>query len=129
MENKYALVDRTNYPIVKFTFTGNLETEDNFEEYLNELSFNYLRNEPIAVIFDAAKASTPNPKYQLKQAHWLKQNKTIMKEYCRGVAYVIKQPAIRIILELIFKIQKQPCPYKIVSEIEEAKSWVNQQLK
>ncbi len=128
METKYALVDRSDYPIVKFTFTGNRETEDNFEEYLSELSFNYLRKEPIAVIFDATKASTPNPKYQLKQARWLKENKTLMKNYCRGVAYVIKQPAIRNILELIFKIQKQPCPYKIVSELEEAKFWLNQQL-
>jgi len=120
----YAIVDSSKMPIVTVTFTGEKSTDDNFQQYLNELENCYDDRKPIAIIFDASKAVIPKSSHQKKQALWLSQHWKLMQNYCLGTAYVIPSLAIRAVLKMIFSFQNQPVPYKIFSKMGEAHSWL-----
>ncbi|MEM6643584.1 MAG: STAS/SEC14 domain-containing protein [Bacteroidota bacterium] len=122
----YATFDRTHFPFIKITITGTSATEENFKAYLSDLSKNYAEKERIKILFDASKATFPGFKFQKMQSDWIKENEHLMKNYCAGTAYVIPNAIIRTALNLIFKLQPQPVPYKVVSNQDDANIWLQQ---
>ena len=124
---QYAIID-VNKPIVKVTFTGEKSTDENFESYLSTLETIYEERKILTIIFDAQKASIPNISHQKMQAKWISEHWELIQTYCKGTAYVIPNMAIRAVLKMIFSFQKQPTPYKIFSNNEEAESWVKDLL-
>ncbi len=127
--NKYAEIDSSEFPIIKVVFTGEAATAENFPIYLEEVKQNYASEQPIAIIFDATKAVFPGITYQKMQAQWLKDNEQLMKNFCKGTAYVIPNLIIRNVLSAIFTFQKQPVPYLVCSTNTEAVAWVKKQLE
>jgi hypothetical protein len=126
--NVYTKFDTQEFPVVVITFTGNEPTDENFRAYLDETYHLYDREEALAIVFDATHAPLPGFKYQKMQADWLKKHESLMKEYCRGTAYVIANSLVRNVLKAIFTLQKQPAPYTIVSNLQEARSWAEDKL-
>jgi len=120
----YALVDSSNIPIISVTFTGEKSTDENFQQYLDDLENCYDDRKTLAIIFDASKAVIPNLSLQRKQALWISQHWKLIQTYCKGTAYVIPNMAIRAVLKMIFSFQNQPVPYKIFSNNEEAEDWI-----
>lgn len=126
--DKYAIVDRDDFPIVRVTFTGTKATAENFQIYLSELKSSYNNEQKLPIIFDANKATLPGLNYQRMQAQWIKENKKMMQDYCAGTAYVISNSLIKNVLKGIFSIQKQPVPYLVCSYCSVAENWVKDQL-
>lgn len=122
---KYANFHYHKYPVVIVEFTGEPSTDENFKEYLEELSDLYTKNAAFSLIFDATNASLPGFRHQKMQADWLKKMEDMMKEYCLKTAYIIPNSVVRTILKSIFKLQKQPVPYKVVRDMKEAMIFVN----
>jgi hypothetical protein len=122
--NPYALIDESQRPLIRITFTGNKSTDENFSQYLNETQACYRGEEKIALLFDATHATLPALKHQQMQANWLKVHKKLMQNSCLGTAYLIPSPAIRIVLRMIFSMQKQPVPFRIFAEESSAMDWV-----
>ena len=122
----YAVIDESSFPIVRIGFTGSKSTDQNFQSYLDQTKacYSYNARKPLAIIFDASKASVPGLSHQKMQANWLKENEGLMKNLCVGTAYIIPNAAIRGILKMIFSFQKQPVPYKIFETETEALTWV-----
>ncbi|MGB6037823.1 MAG: STAS/SEC14 domain-containing protein [Cryomorphaceae bacterium] len=126
--SSYAEIDQSKFPEVTVTFTGVASTDENFEEYLHRLKSLYDSSVDIAIIFDARKASLPAIKHQKQQAKWLSQNEELLKSHCKGTAYVMTNRPVRAILKMIFAITPQPVPYKVCSNMDDAKDWVSTQL-
>jgi hypothetical protein len=124
--DSYAIIDRSDFPIIRIRFTGSKSTDDNFQAYLDDTQACYLSKKRLAIIFDASNASVPARSHQKMQANWLKENEQLMTDFCAGTAYIIPNAAIRVILKLIFSFQKQPVPYRIFESIAEADTWVNE---
>jgi hypothetical protein len=122
----YAHIDSSKMPVVTVTFTGEKSTDDNFQQYLDELESCYDDRKQIAIIFDASNATIPKLSHQKKQASWLSQHWKLMQNYCIGTAYVIPSTAIRAVLKMIFSFQNQPVPYQIVAKMEEAHAWIKE---
>jgi hypothetical protein len=120
----YANFDVSDLPIVLVKFTGNKETDANFNDYLESLTALYTNKKDIALIFDATKAGFPNPKFQLKQASWMKENETVINQYCKGIAYVIQNAIVRKALQLILGVFNNKVPFKVFGNVVEAKVWV-----
>jgi len=120
----YAVIDESSFPIVRIGFTGSKSTDQNFQSYLDQTKACYNARKPLAIIFDASKASVPGLSHQKMQANWLKENEGLMKNFCTGTAYIIPNAAVRGILKMIFSFQKQPVPYKIFETETEALTWV-----
>lgn len=121
----YATIDESFFPIIRIGFTGSKSTDENFQAYLDQTKACYRHGKPLAIIFEASKASIPSLSHQKMQADWLKENEGLMQTYCVGTAYVIPNIAIRGILKMIFSFQKQPVPFKIFEGKSEAEAWVN----
>lgn len=124
--NLYAQFDRSEFPVITINFTGEKETKENFELYLQELANNYDRKEKFALIFELTNAPLPNVKYQLKQASWMKENESLIKQYCYGVAYVIPGAVMRNVLKFIFSVQKNPVQFEVFSTYDEGKEWASE---
>lgn len=123
--NSYAIIDESSFPVIRIGFTGIKSTDQNFQSYLDQTKACYRTGKPLAIIFDASKASIPSLSHQKMQANWLKENEELMRNFCAGTAYIIPNAAIRAILKMIFSFQKQPVPYKIFEKESEAEAWVN----
>lgn len=119
----YADIDRSEPPLISIYFSGAKETDQNFDVYLSELAKNYEPKVPFSLIFELSKAPIPQLKYQLKQAAWMKENKSLIQSYCNGVAYVIPSKLLRGVLKFIFSIQKNPVDFKVFSEYNIAQVW------
>ncbi len=124
----YATFDRSTFPLITITFTGEKPTEETFQEYLDECYANYDKREPIALVFDATKAVNPGIGYQQKQGKWMKEHDELISTYCRGIAYVIPNPLIRNVLKLIFAIQNNAVPFKVFKNYEEGVNWAKGQM-
>lgn len=122
---KYARFLRSKFPRIIVTLTGEQETPDNFQEYLDELYANYDRREPFVLLFDASRAGRPNMHYQRKQAQWMKENKKLIQTYCLGVGYVVPNNMLRQLLKTIFTIQKNPVPFRVFKSLENANEWAD----
>lgn len=124
----YADFDTTEFPLARVKFTGEKSTDQNFQEYLHQLEALYLRREVFAIVFDATEAAIPNLRHQKMQAYWLRNNSELVETYCRGTAYIILKSTTRAILKLIFAINPQPVPYKVVVTEADARKWALSQL-
>jgi len=125
----YAKVDQTAFPLITVTFTGQKSTNANFKVYLKELDDCYFAQQKLAFVFDATKAVVPKIAHQILQAKWLKENTTLMEDYCLGTAYVIPNKTIQWVLKMIFLLQKQPGPYEVFSTYKEAQVWIWSQIQ
>lgn len=125
----YADFDKSNYPLVIITFTGEKATKDNFLTYLAETTKLYEARENIGILFDATNATFPGIAYQKMQARWLKEHESLMNKYCIGVAYNIPNQIIKTALDLIFKLQRQPVPFKVFSSNEQSLAWLQNNFK
>ena len=126
--NKYATIDSTQFPLILVRFTGEKATDENFPLYLQEVEAVYDRKNKIGILFDATEATLPGLKYQKMQAQWLKDNKSLMQNYCVGTAYVIPNLVIRNVLKAIFALQNQPVPYRICRDVSEAEEWLRTRI-
>jgi hypothetical protein len=125
----YANFNREQTPLITIEFTGEKANAENFATYLSGLEKNYATKQNIALVFDARKALDLNPIYQLKQAQWMKANKTLIEKYCVGVAYVIPNNFLRNVLGLVFKIQPNPVPFKVFKNLNTGVNWAHEQLE
>jgi hypothetical protein len=124
-KDKYAIFDQSEFPVVIIRFTGVSSTDENFGDYLAEMTALYDRQEDLAIVFDAREASLPSLRHQKMQAQWLQDHKALLKKHCRGTAYVMVTSSARIILLMIFSFTSQPVPYKTFSNMPDAEAWVS----
>lgn len=119
----FAHIDQSDFPLVVVTYTGEKPTEENFPQYLEELTDVYRREAPFIIVFDAFKSVLPGLKYQRKQAQWMTEHLDLIEQYCLGSAFVIPQDIIRTVLKAIFAIQPPPMRYEIFATMEAGMAW------
>lgn len=124
MKERYAIINQSDRPTIRVTFTGEKSTDENFQQYLDDLASCYEARQTITIIFDASQAVIPKLSHQKKQAVWISQHWKTIQTYCKGTAYVIPNLAIRAVLKMIFSFQNQPVPYQVFSNIEAAERWI-----
>jgi hypothetical protein len=125
----YAQINQEHFPVVQITFTGSVSTDENFKAYLDGNETCYDKQKPLVIIFDATKASLPSLRHQKMQAEWLREHKALMQTFCLGTAYVIPNTALRLVLKMIFTLQKQPVPFAIFDDLSSATNWAQLQLE
>lgn len=124
----YAEVGEVKEGILMVRFTGVASTDENFENYLREVTDRYRDAGTIAVLFDAASASLPHYRHVMMQADWLESHLEMMKSQCAGTAYVIPNGMVRGVLNMIFTLQRQPVPYEVFSNTAAAEEWLLEKL-
>jgi len=123
----YFVMDRSTWPVVEVKFIDDA-TDDEFNRYLSALESLYEQDEPFGLLFDARDANYLPGKYRRRQAEWIADNETMIRDQLTGTAYVITSSILRGILRTIFSIQKQPVPYTVVGTMDEARDWLADRL-
>lgn len=124
----YAYFDRKNFPLVVVDFTGAKETPENFEQYLLELKKNYDYEQSFSLVFDAHQAPVPQISYQKLQAEWMTAHSYLIRKYCLGVAYVMPNTFLRMVLKFIFSLQKSPAPFRVFGNKKAGFEWAKERL-
>ena len=101
----FATFDRTYFPIVKVTFNGSPQSDDDFEQFLNQWLQLYEEKEEFMFYFDTINVSNPEIKYGLKMSQFIKKLKKQELQYLQKSFIIINNDMVKWILEFIFLIQ------------------------
>jgi len=114
--------DYDDFPLVVLRYVGTI-SDASFDEYLRTYRALLDRNQPYAIILDAALAGAPNAAQRRAQAKFLEDNAPLTRRLCRGGAFVITSPMIRGALTAILWISEMPFESTVVGDIFTAARW------
>ena len=127
-EKRYAIFDYSKFPLVYITLTDAEVTDQNFQDYVEEVGKIYERGR-YAIILDTTKTKYVASKYRIIQANALKARKKNVEKYSMGMAIIAPSVFQRMLLEGIFMIKPYPSEVKVCKNEQEAKEWINELLK
>ncbi|WP_375560522.1 hypothetical protein ACE193_22970 [Bernardetia sp. OM2101] len=128
IENPYAIFDYSNFPLVHIKLTNAEITDQNFQNYVDEVGKIYERGR-YAIILDATDTQYVASKYRVIQGNSLKANKKTVEKYSIGMAIIAPSILQRMLLEGVFMIKPYPSEVKVCKNPEEAKNWINELLE
>ena len=105
--------DDTKYPVVRVNFSGVIRNESDFNEFTNKWIELYSRKSNFTFIFDTRNMGMMGPKYCFKMATFIKNLKKRPVQYLEKSIIIVSNRYIRLLLWLIFSIQKPVAPVYI----------------
>lgn len=120
--------DYDDFPLVVLRYVGTI-SDAAFDEYLRTYRALLDRDQPYAIILDAALAGAPNAAQRRAQARFLELNAPLTRRLCRGGAFVITSPMIRGALTAILWISDMPFENTVVGDIFSAARWTCERLQ
>ena len=115
-------IDDSLWPLRLVRFVG-VATPQQFEQYLVDSAAALRRGERFVSIFDLTHGGVATPEHRQRQATWLQEYSSLLRELSLGVAFVVTSPLIRLSLSAIFYFQPLPTPYVVTSRFSEAALW------
>ena len=103
-------------------------TDAEFDAYLAHMSRILTRAARYAVLFDARGAARPTPRQRQKQADWMKQHASSLRQHNVGIAFVIESAIVRGALTAILWLSPMAAPHKVVATPEQAERWLSELL-
>lgn len=119
--------DDSHHPLVVVRFLGVL-TDDQFAQYLDDLTRNLERRQKTVVILDARRSGATPAAQRRMQADWLKEYEPLLRQYTLGTAFVISSRVVRGILTAILWVQPLPSEHVVVSTLAEALAWASERF-
>lgn len=119
-------LDQTCPPLVLSVFRGK-QTAGQLERYIADMDAMYARRRRylgVSYMLDYA----PDPAQVRRIASWTRATKGQVEELCIATAIVAPAPGFRFMLSSLLMIQPLPVRYQVVSDVDEASSWVAKAL-
>jgi hypothetical protein len=115
-------VDTTLFPIVLTVFNGD-QDEPEVDRYIARMNTLYADGQPY---IGATLMVRYRPEVaQLKRiADWSRERKADIARSCAGVSIVAPSPAFRFLFSTLLMMQPMPCPYTVVSDVDDASEWI-----
>ncbi|MCU0429526.1 MAG: hypothetical protein MUF42_06095 [Cytophagaceae bacterium] len=112
--------DASKYPVITITMTGEEVTIDEFEMYLKDMEDLYHKYEQFVLVFDATKAKYTSGDIRARQAKWIKENDSKIKERCTGMIYVLPNVMIEMVFKCIVAFSPLPVRYSTCRSMDAA---------
>ena len=109
----FATFDKTQFPIVKVTFSETIIDNTDFENFLKEWLQLYDNREYFSFVFDTKNVGLINPKYSILMSLFIRQLKTRDIQYLKSSHIYVYNNFVNHLLDLIFFIQKPVAPVHI----------------
>lgn len=123
MNEKNSIISTEDFPLVTIKLNNDIETEDQLEAFLEELSDFYASNKQIVVIYYLGALKSMPSKVRIQLGHWIKENNELVKSSVLGTCYVIPNIISRLMINSIFLVQKPSWNHKVTPNEEEAIKW------
>jgi hypothetical protein len=107
------------YPLVVIELHGQVD-DAQFREYIRRLDLLVPRPEKRVILYDLRGGKGLSYEHRQWQAEWQKKNADAVTRMNLGVAFVMNNPLLRVIVRAVLFLQPIGCPYQIFGSIEEA---------
>jgi hypothetical protein len=109
----FAVFDRTNFPIVKVTFNEGPNSDEEFDDFLNQWIQLYSEMNDFTFLFETMEMKNPHIKYAIKMSQFIKRLKNNDHQYLQKSIILINNNKIKYLLDFIFMIQSPVAPIYI----------------
>ena len=116
-----------NFPIVFVTFSENINSENDFDQFLNEWLILYHNRKDFSFIFDTRNMKNINIKYAIKMTLFIKNLRKEPYHYLQKSLILVNNKYIKNLLDFVFTLQSPVAPvylWKINSENIENKEYL-----
>ena len=96
--------DTSNFPLVKVKLIGNLNDDNQFNQFLNDWLKLYEDQNDFTFLFDTLEVGNPPIKYCIKMANFIKNLRKREYQYLQESIILINNNKIKWMLEFIFQI-------------------------
>ena len=110
----WATYDYTHFPLINVKFNENINSDEEFGDFLNEWKLLYENEENFEFIFDTKNCGYINPKYCFSMSYFIKKLKKEKKQYLRKSTIYVYHKFIWYLLKLIFAIETPVAPVYII---------------
>ena len=130
----WAEYNHTNYPVVEVHMRGVINSNQEFDNFLEGWLDLYCRNRDFVFIFDTREVGWVNPKYAIKMARFISKLKKCDHQYLKRASIIVNSFWVNALLSVIFAIQSPVCPIDYHSDtstidVERLQSIANKTLK
>lgn len=101
----FASFNRETFPIVQVTMNGKPESDEDFDDFLNEWSKLYDEKNDFIFLFYTENVSNPDIKYSIKMSQYIKNLRKKDYQYLQKSVILINSNKVRWLLDFIFSIQ------------------------
>ena len=118
LQNKWATFDTSEFPVVNVKFSRNIDSEQHFEQFLNDWLELYEKKEDFTFNFDTTDVGLVNIKYAYKMSKFVKKLKRDYSiQYLKESTIQVSSMYVKGLLKLIFFLQEPVCRIYIKKKI------------
>lgn len=106
----WAEYNYTSYPVVEVNMKGVIESDEDFDNFLDNWNKLYEKKRDYVFIFDTREVGWVSPRYAFRMASFISKLKRNNKQYLKQSSIIVDSIWIKSLLKLIFTIQSPVCP-------------------
>ena len=106
----FAKYNYDNFPIVFVTFSENINSETEFDQFLNEWLILYHNRRDFSFIFDTRNMKNISPKYAIKMTLFIKSLRKEPYHYLQKSLILVNDKHIKRLLDFVFTLQSPVAP-------------------
>ena len=112
--------------LVKIKFNNGINTRDDFDNFINKWKELYENKKHFSFIFNTLNTSLVNPYYCYLMANFISDLKKNEIQYLNFSVIIVKNAAVRILLNIIFRIQKPVAPVYLIENNKKNELLINE---
>jgi hypothetical protein len=106
----FAAFNYDNFPIVFVTFSENINSENEFDQFLNEWLILYHNRRDFSYIFDTRNMKNISIKYAIKMTLFIKNLRKEPYHYLQKSLILVNDKSIKRLLDFVFTLQSPVAP-------------------
>lgn len=114
--------DDSLWPLLISRFHGTA-TDSEYEAYLAQGTAYLQRGELYVSVLDMGRLVVPTAAQRQRQAEWLQEHDSLLREQFLGAALVITSPFLRLALSTVLHLKPMPMPYVTVYDVPGGLKW------
>ena len=106
----FAEYNYDNFPIVFVNFSESINSETEFDQFLNEWLILYHNRQDFSYIFDTRNMKNISPKYAIKMTLFIKNLRKQPYHYLQKSLILVNDKHIKRLLDFVFTLQSPVAP-------------------
>ena len=106
----FAQYNYENFPIVFVSFSESINSETEFDQFLNEWLILYHNRRDFSFIFDTRNMKNISPKYAIKMTLFIKNLRKQPYHYLQKSLILVNDKHIKRLLDFVFTLQSPVAP-------------------
>ena len=117
----FAHYNYDNFPVVFVSFSENINSETEFDQFLNEWLILYHNRKDFSYIFDTRNMKNISPKYAIKMTLFIKSLRKEPYHYLQKSLILVNDNTIKRLLDFVFTLQSPVAPVYLWLTEEDSK--------